>query len=802
MIAMANQTQPPDPKQPPLKEPEPPPQNPEAEAKPDGKRVFNVVGTAIFGSSGEAHSKPLKDLAEELPTFPTGLHRFQDPRHAEMCGRLETERILLLTSYRESAAYAAAYSLVLDEQFNEKDKKALFPTRRQDKERLDLDLKSLADDQILGETPRIILIEIGSPCPFLDSALSLEWNTAATLRDRLEARHSYVILAVDEQLFSNAAPDTRIPYYSVSHLRYLLARDLADRAADDLESRLLASFGRDKSAMDAHELYQLVADRLGKGVQAFESLLLDLELPPAARKEKLQPVTAADVFREDSEIHRAAAFVATYFPDLSQRDFDGLVLTLLGDQTTTVERSSQVVGQDGELITVRENKEERWSERWAVNGDRVFRDCHLRTVGSADGSWIVDFSEPYLRRELRAHLERHFSWYLRRQCQILQDRGILFSLELSALAVDALIRLFVERAVVDPVGFGSVWLLDLVRGLRIQLDGDPPSDSEAELAWLLEQLAVEAQLRAHFYGRLALLIREMLDRETLRPMVREFFEFLIAARQHDVLLDVVLELARRLRFAPHFDPLTWMRRLLDQGRAKVASRAAERLITLARDSGPRIYEFLAVIRSWLPDAARPAERFSVSNEVALEFPFVYSLDVAGSLPEERFGEWPSRHPLFYALPAEPAEAHKEIATLIDWILDPRGSALETGDPSDPTRTSEAVRIAYVGDLVEHWSWVLEGAASGGSPEGRALFGVMAEEIDRRLGARGRSWLQRSWQRRQDDYYSRASNAEGSERTLLVRRRARLDQLRRSFAELATRRQTPGPMPENAGGMAS
>src|SRR5206468_744522 len=108
-----------------------------------------------------------------------------------------------------------------------------------------------------------------------------------------------------------------------------------------------------------------------------------------------------------------------------------------------------------------------------------------------------------------------------------------------------LVRLFVERAVVDPVGFGSVWLLDLVRGLRIQLKGEPPSDSPEEtLAWLLEKLTVEAHLRAHFHGRLALLIREMLDREALRPMVREFFEFLITAKQHDALLGVVLDLAR------------------------------------------------------------------------------------------------------------------------------------------------------------------------------------------------------------------------------------------------------------------
>ncbi len=517
---MANPTQPPDPP-PPQKEPEPAPQKPEAETKADGKSVFNVVGTANFGSSGGAQTKPLKDLAEELPAFPIGLHPFQDPRHSKMLGELEEKRILLLTSYQESAAYAAAYSLVLDDHFGGKDKKVLFPTRLQDKERSDLDLLALADDQILGEKPRIILVEIGSRCTLSDSAKNLEWNAVSRLRDRLEDRHSYVILAVDENLFGDPVSTPRIPCYSVSHLRYLLARDLADRA-DDLEHRLLASLERDKGSMDVQELYQRVADRLADGVQAFENFLLDLEqahaLPPAARKEKLQPVTASDVFREDSEIHRAAAFVTTYFPDLIQHDFDRLVLTLLGDQTTTVERSRQVIGRDGDVLTVREDKVERWSERWAVSGDRVFRDCRLRTVVSTDGSWIVDFSEPYLRRELRAYLERHFAWYLRCQCQILQDRGMLFSLELSASAVEALVRLFVERAVVDPVGFGSVWLLDLVRGLRIQLDGDPPSDSEEQLAWLIEQLAVEAQLRAHFYGRLALLIREMLDRETLRPI--------------------------------------------------------------------------------------------------------------------------------------------------------------------------------------------------------------------------------------------------------------------------------------------
>src|SRR6185436_10493246 len=90
----------------PPKDPNPTPApNPE-DTKPDVKKIFNIVGTANFGAGGDARFKPLKDLADDLPSFPTGLHRFQDPRHPGMRAELEKKRILLLTSYRESAAYA------------------------------------------------------------------------------------------------------------------------------------------------------------------------------------------------------------------------------------------------------------------------------------------------------------------------------------------------------------------------------------------------------------------------------------------------------------------------------------------------------------------------------------------------------------------------------------------------------------------------------------------------------------------------------------------------------------------------
>jgi hypothetical protein len=748
---------------------------------------------------------PLKDLPDELRGLPPHLHSFRDPRHDQLLRELDDRRIVLLASYQENAAYAAAYSLVRDDHFSCQSKLSLCPTRKNDKERSDLDLLALAKDEFLGEKPQILLIDIVSSCTLLDSLLALASATVGTVRDRLETHDSYLVVAADEDLLANKVETAKLkrylPYYAVSHLRYLLARHLADRA-EEFERRLLAA-----SAMELGELYQRVANLLAEGVAAFEEFLREQEeesgLPLAVRKERLQPIRPQDVFPEASEVHRAAAFVATYLPGLSQRDFERLVLVLLGDGATKVERTRQVVGNNGELTTLREEIEERWSDRWRRGADQVFRDCHLCAATAGDGTWAVDFSEPYLRRELRGHLERHFPWYVRRQCKALQDSGELFALDLSPPAVEGLVRLFVERAIVDPAGFGSVWLLDLVGSLRIQVQGSPPSGSPAEsLAWLLEQVAVEVRLRTHFHERLALLIREMMDREALRAMVREFFEFLLAARQHDALLDVILGLARRLRFAPHFDPLLWMRRLLDEGSEKIRDRTADQLVALATESGPRIYEFLAVVRSWLPEEGRPSERFSASNRLALEFPFACCLKVARSLPPERFGLWPSRHPLFYALPGDPAEARNAIVSLVEWLFDPRGAALEKADRGETMRTAEVVRVGHLADLVEHWAWVLEGESSAGPAEGRALMSVIVEEIDRRISARERSWLQRSWQRRQDDYLRQAASKGTSDRpgrTVLVARRARLDQLRTRFAVLPNSAGSAGEFSEIQGG---
>src|SRR5260370_1258622 len=157
----------------------------------------------FFPPGGAAPPRPLEDLPGELASLPPKIHPFRDPRHGELLSELERERILVLTSYQERAAYSAAFSLAHDEPFHRQTKKALFPTRRRDKERLDLDLWALADDQLLGKDPQILLIEIDLWCALFDSMLSLTWGTVARVRARLEDHSSYLILAVDEALWAD-----------------------------------------------------------------------------------------------------------------------------------------------------------------------------------------------------------------------------------------------------------------------------------------------------------------------------------------------------------------------------------------------------------------------------------------------------------------------------------------------------------------------------------------------------------------------------------------------------------------------
>jgi len=733
---------------------------------------------------------PVISLREELsPKLPQSLHPFRAPNHGKLLEILDERRIVLLMSYRERAAFAAGHALVHDPQFKSKKKRALFPTRRRDKSRVDLDLMTLTEKDFLDDD-QILLIELDNKCTFLESVMAAGDGVLSTVCDKLEHHSSYIVLSVDERLLDDEEVAEQIGGFSpqaISHLLYLLSPHYAAHATD-WESKFRDLLGPLATKQDQRQYYQRIADYLARGTAEFERFLQELDttmhLAPELRTSRLRTVEPSVICKSDSEVHKAAAFVAACFPEINQKDFDEFVRLLLGKQTTTKEDVRQGLRRDGKLITVREKKEELCTDQWTRDADKIFADCHLRTVVSGDGSWIVDFCEPYLRDELRSYLDQHHPWYVRRQCERLQKSGVLFYADISPKAIEGLVQLFIERAIVDPTAFGSSWLLQFVVSGRAALAGagEIPDAMDAMLEWLAEKL-IEQHIRDRFQERLSILIREMLDRDEIRSVVREFFELLIASKEHDALLDVILDLAPRLRFVPGFDPLTWMKRLLDQGSKAVQGRTIPRVIDLARRSGPQIYEFLSTIHDWLPESDREPDRYSLSNAVAIDFPFHYCAEMAKRVTP---GVWPSQHPLFYALSDDDTEVRTKLSWLIDWIIDARGAIFVKPDASDPLKSAEAGRMGLVADLVEHWAWVLEGPPSQTPPpEGQTLLCVTLEQLDSKLNPRERMWLQRSWQRRQEEHAKEAATKSGDERKSLIARKTKLEQLRMRYFSLTS-----------------
>ena len=716
--------------------PPPDPGRVEVNAK-DGKDTVisgYVAHQTIYQYGQQAKGEaPVSRLREDLsPKLPQSLHPFRAPNHPNLLRILDERRIVLLMSYRERAAFAAGHALVHDPKFQSKKKRVLFPTRRRDKERADLELMTVTENDFL-DNDQILLIELDNKCTFLESVMDAGDGVISAVCGKLEQHSSYIVLSVDERLLDDEEVAEQLCGFSphvISHLQYILSPHYADHAAE-WESKVAALLGHLATKEQQRQHYQRIGDSLARGgTSAFEKFLEELEatmhLTPEVRATRLRTVEPSEICKSSSQVHKTAAFVAACFPEINQKDFDLFVRLLLSNQTTTKEEVRQGFRRDGKLVTVREKKEEPCTDQWAREADKIFADCHLRTIVSGDGLWIVDFLEPYLRDDLRSYLNQHHCWYVRRQYERLQNSGVLFYADISPKAVEGLVQLFIERAIVDPTAFGSSWLLQFVVSGRAALTdaGELPDSPDEMLEWLAEKLA-QVHLRDRFQERLSILIREMLDRDELRAVVREFFERLLASKQHDALLEVILDLAPRLRFVPGFDPLIWMKRLLNEGSKAVREQTIQRVIDLARRSGPKIYEFLSTIHGWLPESDREPAKYSLANVVAIEFPFNYCAEMAKWVAP---GEWPSQHPLFYSLPDDATEARAKLSWIIEWIIDRRGAALEKADTSDLLKSAEAVRMGFVADLIEHWSWVLEGPPSQTPlPEGQALLCVILEQ---------------------------------------------------------------------------
>jgi hypothetical protein len=752
------------------------------------KLQVNVQGQASFGIPGEGAKKEFKDPTKELPSQ-IDIQAVTLEESKTLVEVLTEKRVIVLTSFEHQLAFAAAHFLAHQDVFKEYSRRLLVVARRD--ERADVTIDLFGREEYHEKQKQLILVELNHDGIFLDSLRTRSCGEPAVLRDLLRRKDIALICAVSFEILgvTPQRPNSdSLPFYQheISYLAYRLAQCFPESEALELKDRLirLRQKGLWITAAEEDFLRQVSGCLKSPGnlkaeIERREKLATDAapSLPEASK-----PLSLDTLIGDGDELRLAVLYTATYFPGLTPNDFEKMVCLILGKSTKEVEKESQIITEKGKVLTRKEPVTRPLVEIWRESPDRILRDCHLETVSRSDSVQVVGFSSSNPPQDPRSYLELRQPMFVARTFRRLQETGLLFDQEISEAVVDNLVRLSVNRTIADPSYYDKGWLIGIIFMLKVHLaSSENLEDPSQDFFLLIARLRENELLRRHFYGRLCQLIREMLRHESLRGTVEGFLDFLVASREHDTALDIVLELSRRLRFAQDFETFSWMRRLLEQDDEHIRERTYACLYELMKESGIRLYDVLEAIRGWLP--ARPLEEkhYTPSHRHALAYLPAYCLKSAFDFQATRYGEWPTRYSLFAALPEE-ALARPKLALLAEWLSHPGLKAVVRVEGIPPEEW-----LAYVmADLIEQWILILEGLVPEKThPEARRMADALLRAFAGRFAKPQRTLFVRRWQSSQQDYYQQVNRLpvqQREERGELLAKRKKVLDLKQRFQQ--------------------
>ncbi len=754
-----------------------------------------TFGDVFLGPASEATRQKFEDPTKELPSKIT-IPEFSLDEYPHLTEALEEHRTIILSSFDRRVSFSAAHALTRHDIYKSYDKRLLVIEKKIEEGRSDLSIDIFSRREYRDK--QIILVEIIYTGRFLESLQTESIAAPDQLRKSLADKHIAIVCTTSCELLG-VPPDQAnsktfpfyhcdIPYLYHKLTHYYHPRERARAIEKDLlrqrEQKLWADFPK------IDDFFREIANLLSSPGQ----LEAEIERRDSIFRERLsvesiemlKSVRPVDLLADGDLLRATVLYTATYFRDLTPNDFERIICLLLGDATTEVETESQVVNEKGDVQVRRERITRYWIDLWNESPDRVLRECSLEAVSRDDSPQVIDFTKGYLRQDLRAHLESRYSILLARNFKTLQNSGLLFRQDVSEAIVDNLVRLSVERTISDPSYCNRDWLIQLIVMLRIHFETrEGQEDPSGDFLALLARLRENEILRRHFYSRLCQLIREMLQHAALRETIQSFLNFLVA-HEHGAALDIVLELARRLRFSPEFEAFYWIKRLLDQGRLEIQKRTYQCLFALVNESDGRFYAILEAIRGWLPETTLDVDRYSQSNHYALTFLPDYCFATAQSFPAKHYGGWPCRHTLFAALPSDLSQAREKLDLLAGWFTHPGLKSTVSVEGID----SEDLLARFMADLIELWILILEGVEPRGAhPQAQLLARTLLDAFAARIDRRQQIPLIRRWQWRQQVYYKQVNLLpvhKWEERKALLAKRKKLLEVNQRFVQAGSR----------------
>lgn len=722
------------------------------------------------------------DPTSDLPSRPSNVPQFNSPKELQTNFKiLKEEHILIVSSLDEKLLLSATYALIdMPEMKNYQRRRFLLKEAKE--EQVEFLLGMFTNKKIGRGESLIVVIDIKLQ-RFLDS-LFADLLYVEGIKESLKKNNIFLICIVNAELLTNNLINkftvSNLCYWEIYFLRHLLCQHFDGSRAENLEKKILElrGYGLWGEYNNDIEFHEHISSYLRAGEEQFEQLVEtsyknSKEMSRIEFQESINSVKVSDLFKEDELINNIVLYVATFFPDLTPRNFDEIVLLLLKDEKGTIIVESQKVTKKGKIKIVKDIKEKELINIWKDKSDKILKECCLKSVESENTSKVIDFTRPYLRKEMKKYLEQERPMFLQHQFEVIQNSWLLFDPYVSSKITENVIKLSVEMTLSDPQYYGSEWLMSFVVGIKRQSNIDIASGKNFE-DFLITQLLArieEERLRRYFFARLSDLIREMLNHKELRDLIKNFLEILIETRHHDAVLEIVLEVAKRLRDTEEFDFLYWIKRLLDQGLEKIKVATYRALYNHAKQSGARIYQIIDKIKTWLPEKDREFNRYSPSNYYSLRFIMDYCSTSVLDYKQENYGDWPSTYPLFIIIHENKNSFKTRLKELIEWIFHPGLKNIL----DDSFENKEVIINTLLADLIEAWVTILQGFDEEDiNPETLNIVDMLLHQISIIINRDQQRTLQERWRLRRQVYLNLMSQMNVQQRAqravLKVRRK--------------------------------
>jgi len=697
-----------------------------------GEAPVNIYGPLTLppAPAPKDDERTLIDFTEALPPRNPRLPEFVFEELSEYLDKLKEERLVLISCPDEDVSYSAAHALIDGLNLPHGKQRRLLNIDRSAGEDWPLSIYYLSGKRE-SEDEVVVLVDAATERarPFLEPIIRANRLASGQIQDDLRRNHMYMVCLVDPaQLDDGPRPDDELkfPCWRIPFLRRLLTRYLEQ--PEEVERQIMAQRANGLWSLNDSPFYFEVKSYLLR-----RELSAELE-----RRTKTPQRSAEDLFKQEDPLSATVLYVATYFPNLTPPEFNRLVPLLCGDTTWAADGNASTQAKPAAHA-------QESLQVWSTAPDQILKDCSLITIPLSDATRGVRFSNNNLQDQLRKYLEREYNFFLENKFRNVQELGLIFSP--STQVSKSAVQLCVEKAAAYPEHYGSSWLAGLVTDFETALANAEPGET---FAWRFISEPNDVKARKQFYQSLAELIRSLTEHPhpQAADVADSFLQQLLLAKRRSA----VLEIVRRLQFAPKFDQFKWLKQLFDQGNQQIRDQTSEYLRGHLKRIRHGIYQALSNLELWLPKDARPLKDYPIPARHALRLIHTYFRDTNARFDARYFGAWPSAHPLFAF--TDTTTAVFNLGLLVRLVFHPG-----------------MYSVAVTNRRITNWFYVLEGKGEGVPQErgdnagassteldAAAVSNLLLEEIARGAGTAQQTALDVYWQDESDRLLKEMSNS--------------------------------------------